>query len=283
MAKFILSAFADEYSSNLSGQIDGLKKNGINHIEVRGINGKNVSSISVEEANSAKELFFQNNIKVSSIGSPIGKIKITEDFEEHKKIFGKIIDIAQIMETNLIRVFSFYIPEGEDSKNYRDEVFKRMDYLLTTAENNGMTLCHENEAKIYGESPEKCYDLLQNFGGKLKCVFDPGNFVLGGFSTYPEAYEMLKPYIEYFHIKDAKFDGTVVVPGEGEAQIPEILKEHSKSAERILVSLEPHLRFFLGLSELNKQSDVRIENQFQSAEEAFNVAATSFKEIINKI
>jgi sugar phosphate isomerase/epimerase len=283
MAQFILSAFADEYSTNLDNQIAGLKQNGMGCIEIRGVNGKNISALDRDELISAKEKLTEGGIKVSAIGSPIGKIEITDDFEEHKKLFKKITEAAKILETNLIRVFSFYIPSPDAADDYRDEVFKRLDYLITAADKDGLTLCHENEAKIYGESPERCLDLLRNFGGRLKCVFDPGNFVLGGYKTYPYAYNMLKPYIRYFHIKDAKYDGTVVIPGKGDAKIFEILKDFADGAGTVLVTLEPHLRYFLGLAELNARSDVRIDNQFDSAESAFNAAADNLKEIINNI
>ena len=86
----------------------------------------------------------------------------------------------------------------------------------------GVTLCHENEAKIYGDVPSRCKELMEHFGGELKCVFDMGNFVLEGVDPY-EAYKMLQDDIAYFHIKDALYAGAIVPAGRGEARIKDIL------------------------------------------------------------
>ena len=81
-----LCAFADEADSALIGQIAALKKNGISLIELRGIDGKNISVITEEEAKAAAALLAENGIRVWSLGSPIGKIKLSDDFEAHKEM-----------------------------------------------------------------------------------------------------------------------------------------------------------------------------------------------------
>ena len=45
-----LSAFADEAGKELSAQIAALKRNGIQHLEIRGVNKKNVKDLTVAEA-----------------------------------------------------------------------------------------------------------------------------------------------------------------------------------------------------------------------------------------
>ena len=55
MAKFILSAFADEASSSLSDQIAALKALGISHIEPRNVDGKNISNLTADEARAMRE------------------------------------------------------------------------------------------------------------------------------------------------------------------------------------------------------------------------------------
>ena len=159
-------------------------------------------------------------------------------------------------------------------------MLENLEKMLLLARTSGVTLCHENEAKIYGDIPARCRELLDHFGGELKCVFDMGNFVLEGVDPFPSAYELLKPYIAYFHIKDSLAAGAIVPPGKGEAKIKEILSAHMQSAkEDFFVSLEPHLQTFSGLNALVGRS---FENPYQypDAKVAFADAVTKFKELI---
>mgnify|MGYP006991336640 CR=1 FL=1 len=50
MAKFVLSAFSDEYSHDFDEQLEGLAKNGLSLMEIRGVNGKNISAVTPDEA-----------------------------------------------------------------------------------------------------------------------------------------------------------------------------------------------------------------------------------------
>ena len=153
--------------------------------------------------------------------------------------------------------------------------------MLGIAKKYGVTLCHENEARIYGESPEACREILDYFGGELKCVFDMGNFVLDYYKPYPDAFDLLKEYIEYFHIKDSLSAGAIVPPGCGEAQIPEVLKAYGEySSKDFFISLEPHLQTFSGLHALvGKKFDNPYK--YESTEASFADAANKIKAIIN--
>ena len=112
MAKFVLSAFADEYSPVFDEQLEGLKKNGVKFMEIRGVDGKNISTLTEEEMLAAKAKLDAAGIGVSSIGSPVGKIKVTDDFDAHIKVLENCIKAAKILGTKNIRIFSFYMPEG---------------------------------------------------------------------------------------------------------------------------------------------------------------------------
>lgn len=269
MAKWIVSAFADEYSKSLSGQITGLRENGLGFIEPRFMDGKNVADLSTAEAKEVKKQLDSGGICVSAIGSPLGKINLADDYEDHLEKARRVFETANIFETSLVRMFSFYLHEGKDRAACRAEVIDKLGRLLELADRFGVKLCHENEAKIYGESPENCLDLLDTFGGKLRCVFDMGNFVLDGCEPWPKAYSMLKNYIEYFHIKDAFAAGAIVPAGCGEAHIKEILHAYKDEFQKdVLLSVEPHLETFDGL---NKLVGKQFENpyRFESAEAAF--------------
>ena len=282
MDKFYLSAFADEYSENFDEQLKMLKEQDIKYVEPRFLLSKNVSALTLSEAKAVRTRLDEYEIGVSSIGSPLGKIKLTDDFGAHLEVAKRCFETANILGARYVRMFSFYLPEGKGRSECFAEVAERLDKMLSLADEYSLTLCHENEADIYGESPENVYELLSAFKGRLRAVFDMGNYVLGGFRPYPDAYRQLLPYIEYFHIKDALYSGAVVPPGMGEAQIPEILSDFAKRGKGAFVTLEPHLMDFAGLNSIATKA---FENPvvFGSAEEAFLFAVDKIKGILAEV
>ena len=155
----------------------------------------------------------------------------------------------------------------------------KLEFLHPYTGQHDVPSLRENEARIYGDIPTRCKELLDYFCGELKCVFDMGNFVLEGVEPY-SAYELLKEHVAYFHIKDALYEGAIVPAGKGEAKIKEILSLHREYAkEDFFVSLEPHLQTFTGLNALVGRP---FENPYQYPDKktAFSDAVTKFKELI---
>ena len=98
--KLILSAFADEYCDDFSTQCEAMKGFGIDYIELRGVNGKNVSTLSGDEIKTVEKILSDTGMKISAIGSPIGKITLDGDFESHLNAAKRIYDYAE--ELNVI-------------------------------------------------------------------------------------------------------------------------------------------------------------------------------------
>src|SRR5690625_2854637 len=159
MSKFILSAFADEIDQDLKTQMDVLDEHGIKHIEMRGVNGKTLVDYDLDEVREIKRQLDERGFKLSAVGSPIGKIQITDAFDEHLDKFKHTLEVAKIMEAPYIRMFSFYIPKGDDCAQHRDEVLRRWEAFIEAAQDYDVILLHENETGIYGDTPENCYDL----------------------------------------------------------------------------------------------------------------------------
>ncbi|MBR5868759.1 MAG: sugar phosphate isomerase/epimerase [Clostridia bacterium] len=282
MSELILSAFADEYADSFIGQLEALNDLGIGWIEPRFLDKINVADLSPAQAKGAKNLLDQFGIRVSSMGSPLGKITLDDDMDDHLEKARRVFETANLFETKFVRFFSFYPGKGQEIAKERETVLDRVGRLAELAGTYGLTLCHENEANIYGESDDACLDLLESFGGRLKCVFDMGNFVLGGIKPL-SAFEKLAPHIAYFHIKDALAAGAIVPPGCGEANIPEILGAYKRMMkEDTFVSLEPHLETFSGLNSLVGKT---FENpyRFPDKETAFRTAAGNMKDILAKL
>ena len=288
MAHFIYSAFCDESGEDtIGGQVAACKLNGITHMELRGFGKKvNINNLTVEQAREMKAEIDKEGMKVASIGSGYGKINIKEDFEPHFEAFKNTVEVAKILEAKYIRMFSFYFSDGDSHEEYRDEVIRRVKAMTDYAVAEGLICCHENEKDIYGDIPERCLDILEACEGKLKAVFDPANFVQCGVDTL-KAYEMLEDYIEYFHIKDALFENSEVVPaGQGDGNVEEILKRFDKHKKTAVLSLEPHLKVFAGLSNLEAEGQSSREmkvNAFSSHAESFKTAADAMYDVVNKI
>lgn len=281
MAEFVLSAFTDEYSQDLDKQIEGMKKNGIKYTEIRGVDGKNVSTLTLSEAKAVKEKLDNNGLAVWSIGSPLGKIKLTDDFDKHLELTKHVCELAHIFDTENIRVFSFYLDDTSDIKKYRDQVFERMGKMLEVAKSEGVIFCHENEKGIYGEKVEGCLDIMKTFDGGYKCIFDPANFVQADVKSYPDAFNILKDYIYYMHIKDCRENKTIAPAGKGIGGIPEIIKELNKRDGKMVLTVEPHLRVFSGLAALEEDGKTTdIIDQYATSEEAFNAAVDAIKQYI---
>ena len=282
MAKFILSAFADEYAPEIDRQIEGLKANGIEYMEIRGVDGTNISDITLGKAEEVHAKLKAAGIGVSSIGSPIGKIKLTDDFDAHLDKLRHTIKIAKILECDRIRMFSFYIDDTHDLAPVRDAVMERLGKMLEIAEAEGMVLCHENERGIYGETVEGVVDIIKTFEGRIKCVFDHANFITANVEAFPYAYSTLCDDIFYMHIKDAGHasDGTIQIfpAGEGTGNFDGTFRHLKTYDKTFFCTLEPHLKVFGGLEALEAaKHDDLVKNQFATNEEAFAAAAAAIK------
>ena len=282
----ILTGFADEIAGDLTTQMAVIRKLSMNHIEMRGVDGGNLIFHTPEKVTEIKSRLDENGIRLSALGSPLGKIGITDAFEPHFEAFKKAVDIAHRMDTKNIRMFSFYLPGGADPESYREAVFDRIGQFVDYADRNDAVLLHENEKGIYGERAAECKKLLDAFGGKsFKAVFDFANFVQAKQDTM-EAYELLKDHIAYVHVKDAVWESGAVVPaGMGDGQMAEILKKMLSDGYRGFLSLEPHLGDFDGFH-LLEQSDQKTPMDGKrklTGEEAFTLAHDSLIKLLETI
>ena len=247
MAK--LSAFADEVTDDFLGQVKYLAEENVGYIEPRFINKKNIMDLDKRQLNEAKKMIKNHGLKVSAIGSPIGKVRLDEPFEPHLDKFKHAVDLALLFETPYIRMFSYYAPQGQNIDDYRDQVMERMAAKIEvlTKEDVDVTMVHENEAKIYGHTAEHCVDIVETINSpKLRLVYDPANFVWAEKITdnVKSCWPMMKPYVVHIHIKDWKLGAKDVgsIPGEGDGQIKELLAELAAMAYDGCLTMEPHLQ-----------------------------------------
>lgn len=280
-----LCAFADEASAAREGQIKALLENHIPYLEIRGVDGGNISALDEVPAKAFKRELDSAGIHVWSIGSPAGKSQISENFDKEIAQFKHLLQMADIFDAKCIRLFSFYGTEGKD--DCFDEVCHRLNVFCDMAEGSGVLLCHENEKGIYGDTALRCLRLHKALP-RLKAVFDPANFVQCG-QDVMEAWRMLSPYVYYGHIKDATLDGTIVPPGEGigalRGYLPLFARDAAEGRNSGVLTLEPHLAEFVGLSALEnegKRSAVG-SARYDSERAAFDHGAACLKSILTEI
>jgi len=265
-----LCAFSDEADPTLDGQIAALQRNNIPYMEMRGVDGKNVTELTLEEAKEVKAKLDAGGIKVWSIGSPIGKVDINTDFDEYLKLVRHTCELANILGADKIRMFSFFNAYEE-----KEKVFRYLEEMAKVALSYGVDLHHENEKDVYGDTMARVKEIMANVKG-LKYIYDPANYLQCG-ETADDTLNELHAKTDYFHIKDVVVASGAIVPaGCGDGKIEELVQ---RITEDKTLTLEPHLTVFEGYSHIDK-TVMKHEYSFKNATEAFDAAVAAIKKIL---
>ena len=267
-----LCAFADEAGSSLQAQIDALHRNGIGLLEIRTVDSVNIGDMTLERAEEVAAILKENNLKVWSLGSPMGKVSLDEDFdfEAYLPKVEHMCKLANIFGADKIRMFSFF-----NAYDKADQVVAYLKRMVEVAAKYGVKLCHENEKSIYGDTLERVQELMDKVPG-LKFVYDPANYLQCGESsavTLPALHDK----VEYFHIKDVIAETQELVPaGVGDGDIPKLVE--MIEGDQVL-TLEPHLAIFDGYATIDDE-EMKNRFHFESNDEAFDYAVTALKGIL---
>ncbi|MEH7130953.1 sugar phosphate isomerase/epimerase family protein [Neobacillus drentensis] len=285
----LISGFSDEISSDFHTQLEVVSNLGMKYISLRGIDGKNIGDFTVDEIKENVQPRLQKvGIGVSSIGAPIGKVFVNDEegFAKQKLILDTLCQIANLLDCDYIRIFSFYIPKGDNPDQYREEVVSKLKEYAAIAEKYNVILLHENEKDIFGDIGRRCHEILTEVGSPyFKGIFDFANFVQCGEDTV-ECYDLLKDEIVYIHIKDAvTAESENVVCGTGEGKIPELLARFIKSGYKGFLTLEPHLVLFDSLKDLELEDATEIikDNKGLDGAGGYKLQYEALLEILNKI
>jgi 3-dehydroshikimate dehydratase len=242
-----LSAFADEVVDDFRGQVEFLAKEKVGYIEPRFVNKKNLMDLNQKELAEVRKLIRDHGLKVSAIGSPIGKVRLDQPFQPHLDKFKHAVELAQYLDTPFIRMFSYYAPEGKNIDDYRHQVMDRMVAKVEALAGTNVIMVHENEANIYGHTAANCVDMAKEINSpQFRLAYDPANFVWGEKITnnVEVCWPLMKPYVVHVHIKDWKLGAQDVgsMPGQGDGQIKELLAELAAMKYQGRVTMEPHLQ-----------------------------------------
>ncbi len=284
-----VSGFSDEISSDFIEQLEHVTKLGMSYISIRGVDKRNINDYTIEEINDyVKPTLEKYKVSISSIGSPIGKVFIDDEegFIKQKEDLHRLCEIANILGTKYIRIFSFYIPKDEGADAYRDNVISKLKEYVAIAAKYDVILLHENEKDIFGDTDVRCLEILKGVNSSyFKAIFDFANFVQVNVETLP-AYKLLESEIVYIHIKDAVFDlNENVLCGTGDGNIKEILKDLISKGYQGFLTLEPHLVMFDSLQDLELEAaeDVIKADKAKDGAEGYQMQYDALLEILKEI
>lgn len=267
-----LSGFGDEIDPDPERQLDLLAELGAAHIEVRSAWGVNVADFTDEQTGRLQGILAARGFRVSAIASPIGKVDIGEPIEREVERLRRVISVAKALDARYIRIFSFYRAEGLSHADVRGAVVDALNALAELAAANDVVLLHENEKGIYGDTPEHVLDLVTAVDSPaLRLAWDNANFVQVGSRPFSDGWHLLRPFVDYLQVKDARAaTGEVVPAGDGDGELLETLTALRDSGYSGFASLEPHLASAHELGGF-------------SGPDAFRQAATAFRTLTTTI
>lgn len=220
--RVILSGFADEAAHTQSAVEQfavfaalGLQFYSIRNMDV-GEGKKNVMELTKSEIARIRHLEDEYGLNVSSIGSPIGKVKLldVEDgsknrFVPFKKYLEKDVkkacELAHAFETKLVRGFSFYHPKGTDPQDYLAQAVDQLGQIADVCLRSDLTFGLEIEANLVGQNGQLMAEIFRQVdNAAMMLIFDAANILCQGFTTHDvfEQYQLMKPGLGWMHIKD---------------------------------------------------------------------------------
>ncbi|MBQ0001055.1 MAG: sugar phosphate isomerase/epimerase [Clostridiales bacterium] len=286
----LISGFADEICDDFREQLETVTRLGMHHISLRSADKKGIADYTVAEAEEKLiPLMKEYGVKVSSIGSPIGKVGIEDEagFARQLSQLETMAQLCKVLDCKYIRMFSFFMPEGKDPADYREVVISKLKQFIAIAEKYDVILMHENEKDIYGDIADRCLDLMETLGSpNFVFAFDFANFVQCGEDTI-RCWDLLQPYIRYIHVKDAVTgSGENVVCGTGDGNIALLLdRAINKEGYKGFLTLEPHLVLFGNLKNLEnaEATDIIKMNKASNGAEGYAMQYHALTEILAKL
>ena len=263
----VISGIADEAGKTVEEQIAAHKELGWNHIEMRTVSSGNFSRISDSDFDEVSKKLDEAGMHVTCFASEIANWarNIGGDFKIDVDDLRRAVQRMKKLNTKYIRVMS-YPNDGRDEHLWREEVVKRLKELTRIAEEEGITLAHENCSGWGGVSAENCFELIEEIDSPaFGILFDTGNPVVEGQDSW-DFYNRVKQYIVYVHIKDAKREDNSHVytfPGDGDGYVQEIIADLKSSGYEGVLSIEPHLSAIIhegkGVDDSSNASRVYVE------------------------
>ncbi len=281
---WVLSAFADEAGSKIEDQIKALQRGGIKHVDLRGIDTFNITTLPTELAKQVQQKLSDAGIGVAMFGSPIGKIDINDDFQTDINRLRHLAELAPIFNCKSVRMFSYYNKQNAPKDQWQTESLSRLSQLRDEAAKLGMKLYHENESHIFGDHPAENLVILKTLrdGKHFFGIFDFSNYNMGGDDVYA-AWKLLQPFTDCIHLKDSNKEKVHVPLGQGAGHVKTILSEALKAGWHGPLTLEPHLAHSKAVLATGPSGQVNVEYAKLSHAESFQIAADAAQKLLKEI
>lgn len=282
--EWVLSAIADEAGDSCEEQIKALRRAGMVHIDIRGMDGYNISAMPANHAREVKKKLDNAGITVNMLGSPLGKIDISDDFETDRKKLRNLGELAPILDCFEVRVFSYYNKAERPLNEFREESLRRLGVLKDDARRMGLILFHENEMDIYGDYIEHVQTIAEELRDRksFKTLFDFDNFNQRGEDVW-QAWDALREHTDAFHLKDSTLDRQHVPIGQGNGRAKEILADASKRGWVGPLSVEPHLAHSAAVMATGVGGFENQEYSQMSLPDSFHAAVTIAQQLLESI
>jgi L-ribulose-5-phosphate 3-epimerase len=253
-----LGVLTDEVSPHFAEALDWAAQQGLKHVEVRVIDGQNAAALTDEQAMEVRRQVEARGLFISAIASPLFKCALDssrptasgdtfgqkeESVESHFAKLERVIQIAKLLGTTRIRIFSFW--RETDPNFYRADIVRYLQQAAAIAFNEGMLLLLENEPSCNGGFAEEVAAIVRSVDSPaVKGLWDPGNEAYGGRESFPLGYELMKDILAHVHLKDAYIgaDGKSRCVPLGSGDIPLIAHLKALAADGYdgLFTIETH-------------------------------------------
>ncbi len=245
-----LAVFTDEVSQDLNTAVRLAVRHRLDGVELRTVWSKPVQHLTEEEVGRVRRSLEQRELSLAAIASPVFKCELDDEAanRDHLDYLRSCIRIARELGTDVVRVFTFW--KRGPSEPVWARVKRRFRPAVSIAEEAGVVLAVENEPTTYCATAAETKRFAAEIDSPaVRVVWDPGNEIHAeeGITPYPDAYEMVKPFVAHVHVKDASRHPTTGVPrltpvGEGDVDWKGQLRGLLSSSYGGYVSLETHWR-----------------------------------------
>lgn len=218
----ILSGFADEAANHKTAveQFAAFAALGLQYFSIRFIDVghgiKNVMKLTGQEIRQVRQLQNEYGLAVSSIGSPIGKVKLLDVDDGTGNVYvpfkrylaGQVrraCRLAHAFETKLIRGFSFYHPKGTPAEPHLPQAVDQLGQIAEACHREGLLFGLEVEANLVGSNGYLLTEIYRQVNHPaMVLVFDAANLIVQGYSTAEilEQFALMRPGLGWMHVKD---------------------------------------------------------------------------------
>lgn len=277
-----LSAFSDEAGSSLDAQIEAAKRSNLLFVDLRSLDGFNISVFPTERASEAKAKLDDAGLKVQMFGSPLGKIDIADDFDTDLQKLRHLGELAPLFDCYAVRIFSYYNKHEAAKGEWEAIALDRLIQLRDEARALGLKLYHENERHIFGDLGRDVAKLASLRDDNFATIFDFDNFNQSGEDVWA-TWELLRDVTDSIHLKDSTTDNQHVPVGQGNGQVERILRDAVTRGWSGSLSVEPHLTHSGAVAATGPSGTINEAYSSMSPADSFHIAVETAQQLIARL